>query len=56
VRRLYHLVERNETNVVRLPDFFERPANRHVARQSSAAIGRCGERSDDRLHCAGTEA
>ncbi len=47
MRGLFYLGERNETNVVRLPDFFERPANAHVARQSSAAIGRLFKRGDD---------
>jgi hypothetical protein len=40
MRGFLHLAERKKTNVVRLPDFFERPANVHVTRQSPAAIGR----------------
>ena len=32
--------ERNQTNLVRLAHFLERPANAHVTRKSLAAIGR----------------
>ena len=39
MRGLFHLFERHEPNVVNLSDFFERPADRHVARQPPAAIG-----------------
>src|ERR1700704_4967819 len=31
MRAFLHLAERNQTNVVGLADFFERPANAHVA-------------------------
>src|SRR6478736_5718420 len=39
MRRLFHLTERNKTDVIRLAHFFKRPANAHVTRQSLAAIG-----------------
>src|SRR5215472_17623657 len=42
--------ERNETNVVRLADFFQRPANLHIARQAPAAIGRVPECGNGRAH------
>jgi hypothetical protein len=35
---LFQRAERNEANLVRLADLFERPANACVARQSFAAI------------------
>src|SRR4029453_5963299 len=40
MRGFLHLTEREKSNVVRLAHFFKRPANAHVTRQSSAAIGR----------------
>jgi hypothetical protein len=39
MRGLLHLGEGHEAHVVRLVDFFERPAHPHVARQSAAAVG-----------------
>ena len=39
VRGLLHRRERDQPDVVRLADFLERPAHRHVARQAPAAIG-----------------
>ncbi len=47
---LLHLGERNETNVVGLAHFFERPANAHVARESPAAIGRLRKGGDGGNH------
>src|SRR5690606_4721051 len=40
VRGLLHLGERDQSDVVGLAGLLERPANRHVARQATAAIGR----------------
>src|SRR5829696_5676094 len=40
MRGFLHRFERKKTHVVRLADFFERPANAHVTRQSLAAIRR----------------
>jgi hypothetical protein len=39
MRWLLHRLERNQTNLVRLPDFFKRPAHAHVPRQPLAAVG-----------------
>ena len=39
VRGFLHRAERNKANLVRLADFFERPANARIARESLAAIG-----------------
>src|SRR5580704_396544 len=39
MRRLLHLGERNQANVVGLTDFFQSPANAHVTRESGATIG-----------------
>ena len=39
MRRFLHRTERNKTNLVGLADFFKRPANAHIARQSPATIG-----------------
>ena len=39
MRGLLHRLERNETNLVRLAYFFQRPANARIARQSLAAVG-----------------
>ena len=43
MRGFLHLAERKKTNVVRLAHFFKRPANAHVTRESSAAIGRASK-------------
>src|SRR5260370_7391473 len=51
MRGFLHLAERNKTNVVRLADFFERPANTHVACLSLAAVGRAFKGCDDGGHC-----
>lgn len=40
MRELPHRAEREETNIVWLADFLERPANAHVARLPPAAVGR----------------
>jgi hypothetical protein len=40
MRGFLHRTERNKTNLLRLADFFQRPANARVTRQSLAAIGR----------------
>ena len=39
VRGFLHRTKRNEANLVGLADFFERPANARITRQSLAAIG-----------------
>jgi predicted mannosyl-3-phosphoglycerate phosphatase (HAD superfamily) len=39
MRWFLHRTERNETNLVGLAHFFERPANTRITRQSLAAIG-----------------
>ena len=46
VRRLLHLLEGDQANIIGLADFFERPANAHVPRQSLTAIGRGFEGGD----------
>jgi len=43
VRRRLHLGEGDQPHVVRLADFFQRPAHAHVARQAAAAVGRPGK-------------
>jgi hypothetical protein len=39
MRGFLHRLERNKTNLVGLADFFKRPANARITRQSLAAIG-----------------
>ena len=39
MRRRLHRTKRNKANLVRLADFFQRPANARIARQALAAIG-----------------
>lgn len=48
--RFFHGLEGQQTHVVRLPHFFERPANAHVACQPLAAIGGVLEGRNDRGH------
>src|SRR4030095_1856832 len=50
MRGFLHLTEREKSNVVRLAHFFKCPANAHVTRQSSAAIGRPFKSSDGGNH------
>src|SRR5678815_3098756 len=50
MRGFLHLAEREKSNVVRLPHFFKGPANAHVTRQSSAAIGRPLKSGDGGSH------
>src|SRR5882757_5268701 len=50
MRGFLHLTEREKSNVVRLAHFFKCPANAHVTRQSSAAIGRLFKSSDGGNH------
>jgi len=40
MRGFLHLLERDESPVVTLAHFLERPAHAHITRQSFAAIGR----------------
>jgi hypothetical protein len=39
MRGFLHRAKRNKANLVGLADFFKRPADAHIARQSLAAIG-----------------
>src|SRR5882757_8457927 len=50
MRGFLHLTEREKSNVVRLAHFFKCPANAHVTRQSSAAIGRLFKSGDGGNH------
>ncbi len=50
MRGFFHGAERQETNVVRLADFFQRPAHAHVTRQPTAAIGGLLEDGDGDGH------
>ena len=50
MRRLFHLAERNKTDVVRLAHFLERPANAHVTCLSPAAVGRAFKGGDGGGH------
>src|SRR5262249_27996902 len=40
MRGFLHLTERQESNVIRLAHFFERPADAHIARESPTTVGR----------------
>src|ERR1700693_1126338 len=53
MRGILHRTERNKTNLVRLAHFFKRPANAHVARQSTASIGRSFKGGDGGGHWRG---
>ena len=50
MRSFLHLTEREKSNLVRLAHLFKRPANAHVTRQSSAAIGRPFKSGDGGNH------
>src|SRR5580700_8334388 len=50
MRGFLHLTERKKANLVWLTDFFKRPANPHVARQSPAAVGRSFKGGDSGGH------
>jgi hypothetical protein len=50
MRGLLQRPERNKTNLVGLPHFFERPANARITRQSLAAIGRPFKGGDNDGH------
>jgi hypothetical protein len=46
MRGLLHRVERNKPDLVRLADFFKRPADAHVGRQFLAVVWRPFKSSD----------
>jgi hypothetical protein len=50
MRGFLHFTERKKTNAVSLANFFKRPANAHVTRQSPAAIGRPFEGGNGGAH------
>jgi hypothetical protein len=50
MRRLLHFTERKKTNLVTLTNFFKRPPNDHVTRQSPATIRRPPEGGDGGPH------
>src|ERR1700734_3601697 len=50
MRGVLHLTERKKANLVGLTDFFKRPANSHVTRQSPAPVGRAFKGGDSGGH------